>query len=328
MKGGGMNMKKVVVMLLAVLVVAAFAIQLKDVPKNHWAYPYVEKLAKVGIVTGYPDGTFRGKKLVSRYELAVLGGRLYDYLMSQINPVKDDVAKLKNDLSSMKMLVSGVTSSLTEELANTRKTVKSLQSKVGSFDDSISYFYDQLDSINNQLDTIRDAFLALKSDLESSAASKKDLEALKAEVEGNLGKYDKDIFMLKKRTSKLIERLSLVEFNSSKNSKAIPALQSDVSSLKSKVEKLEEYKLETISNIALMKQSLSSLRKGYSKLYQNISSINKSLEKVDKNSKDISDLSRKVEGNSKKIESVNTLSILALVLGAAGLAVGIYAAVK
>ena len=43
-----------------------------DVPKNHWAYDYVTKLAKAGIVEGYEDGEFKGNRMMSRYEFAAL----------------------------------------------------------------------------------------------------------------------------------------------------------------------------------------------------------------------------------------------------------------
>jgi len=43
----------------------------KDVPSDHWAYQAVENLRKAGIVIGYPDGYFRGKRTLTRYEFAV-----------------------------------------------------------------------------------------------------------------------------------------------------------------------------------------------------------------------------------------------------------------
>ena len=41
-----------------------------DLPAKHWAYESVTKLAQAGIVDGYGDGTFRGDKNMSRYEMA------------------------------------------------------------------------------------------------------------------------------------------------------------------------------------------------------------------------------------------------------------------
>ncbi|MGO5593047.1 ESPR-type extended signal peptide-containing protein [Acidaminococcus sp. HCP3S3_G9_1] len=43
-----------------------------DIPENHWAYDYVTKLAKAGIVEGYPDGEFKGDRMMTRYEFAAL----------------------------------------------------------------------------------------------------------------------------------------------------------------------------------------------------------------------------------------------------------------
>ena len=42
-----------------------------DTPTNHWAYEAVQDLAKKGIVIGYPDGTYGGKRPMTRYEFAV-----------------------------------------------------------------------------------------------------------------------------------------------------------------------------------------------------------------------------------------------------------------
>ena len=41
-----------------------------DVPAKHWSYDAVTKLANAGIVDGSGDGTFKGDKTISRYEMA------------------------------------------------------------------------------------------------------------------------------------------------------------------------------------------------------------------------------------------------------------------
>ena len=48
----------------------------KDVDQNHWAYQAVENLRAKNIVVGYPDGYFRGKRTLTRYEFAVALDRL------------------------------------------------------------------------------------------------------------------------------------------------------------------------------------------------------------------------------------------------------------
>ena len=71
-------MKKTLVTLLALIFVlgiagtalAAPANPFVDVPAKHWAYDAVNTLAKAGIVDGYGDGTFRGDRTMTRYEMA------------------------------------------------------------------------------------------------------------------------------------------------------------------------------------------------------------------------------------------------------------------
>lgn len=41
-----------------------------DVPAGHWAYDAVNKLVSEGVVEGYPDGTYGGDRLMTRYEMA------------------------------------------------------------------------------------------------------------------------------------------------------------------------------------------------------------------------------------------------------------------
>ena len=67
-------MKKTLVfamaMALGVSATAFAANPFSDLPAGHWAYASVAKLAAAGIVDGYPDGSFRGDRTMTRYEMA------------------------------------------------------------------------------------------------------------------------------------------------------------------------------------------------------------------------------------------------------------------
>lgn len=67
-------MKKTLVLAMAMALgvsATAFAANpFSDVPAGHWAYASVAKLAATGVVDGYPDGTFKGDNLMTRYEMA------------------------------------------------------------------------------------------------------------------------------------------------------------------------------------------------------------------------------------------------------------------
>lgn len=76
-----MRSKKFALILAAVLVVtlsaSAFAAKnpFADVPADHWAYDSVVQLAAVGLVEGYPDGTYGGTRSMTRYEAAMVFAR-------------------------------------------------------------------------------------------------------------------------------------------------------------------------------------------------------------------------------------------------------------
>ena len=68
-----------------------------DVPKNHWAYDYVTKLAQEGYIEGYPDGNFKGDAMMTRYEFAAV---IYRAMMN--GAARD--AKLGGDENLNKLL--------------------------------------------------------------------------------------------------------------------------------------------------------------------------------------------------------------------------------
>jgi len=57
-------------MALGVTASAYAANPFSDVPAGHWAYDSISTLVDAGVVEGYPDGTFGGDKLMTRYEMA------------------------------------------------------------------------------------------------------------------------------------------------------------------------------------------------------------------------------------------------------------------
>ena len=57
-------------MALGICGTAMAANPFSDVPAGHWAYAAVAKLAAAGVVDGYPDGTYKGDRTMTRYEMA------------------------------------------------------------------------------------------------------------------------------------------------------------------------------------------------------------------------------------------------------------------
>lgn len=81
----------------------------RDVPTDHWAYVAVERLTDIGVLTGYPDGLFGGARTATRYELAVVGARIVNYLDSVLVLLSDDpdfVANLSEAAADLRELSS------------------------------------------------------------------------------------------------------------------------------------------------------------------------------------------------------------------------------
>ena len=102
-------------MALGVSATAFAANPFSDVPAGHWAYGSVSKLAAAGIVDGYPDGTFKGDNLMTRYEMAQIVAKAYakgaigadDKLMAEFADELDNlgvrVAKLEKKADNVKI---------------------------------------------------------------------------------------------------------------------------------------------------------------------------------------------------------------------------------
>jgi hypothetical protein len=55
-----------------------------DLTENHWAYRDIMSLKRLGFIVGYPDGTIKGNRLFTRWEMAMVIARSYDRLSSPL----------------------------------------------------------------------------------------------------------------------------------------------------------------------------------------------------------------------------------------------------
>lgn len=83
-------MKRSLVILLALTLlltvsIPSFAAPMKDAPAaSHWVYDYYEMIYNAGLIEGYPDGTFRGDKAATRYEVVAFMARLLQYFETRL----------------------------------------------------------------------------------------------------------------------------------------------------------------------------------------------------------------------------------------------------
>ncbi|GBC95935.1 S-layer protein SlpA [bacterium HR16] len=79
------------VALTIVLGIVVTASAQQDVPPGHWAYEAVQTLIRQGILKGYPDGSFRGTKPVTRYEFATALRDALQEVGSRVNNLRDEL---------------------------------------------------------------------------------------------------------------------------------------------------------------------------------------------------------------------------------------------
>lgn len=117
-------MKKALVIAVAVAValtagVSAYAANpFSDVTPDDWAYQAISDLSDQGVVEGYPDGTFKGERNMTRYELAQIIARL--------------MAREDQLNSKQRATLDKLSSEYADELANLGVRVSNLEKKVGN----------------------------------------------------------------------------------------------------------------------------------------------------------------------------------------------------
>ena len=81
-------------------VTASAANLFTDVSADDWAYQAVASLSDEGVIDGYPDGTFRGDKHVTRYEIAQIVARLMAKEDTLNASQKETLAKLSSQYAN------------------------------------------------------------------------------------------------------------------------------------------------------------------------------------------------------------------------------------
>jgi len=96
-----------------------------DVPANHWAYQAIQTLSADGLIDGYPDGSFKGDRPLTRYEMAAIVARV----IAKLEATGAGTAS-KTDLDKLQKLIDA----LKDELDALGVRVTTLEDAVASLD--------------------------------------------------------------------------------------------------------------------------------------------------------------------------------------------------
>ena len=142
-----------------------------DVPTDHWAYEAVNELQQAGIVIGYPDETFGGKRAMTRYEFATAIARAIPVLEEKFTAL-------------IPKPPAGGNWATKEEVGALDARVKTLEGKTPG----AGVTMEQFNTLQKLVNEFRDELAALGVDVD---ALKRQVTALSTQVEGIQKQLDK-----------------------------------------------------------------------------------------------------------------------------------------
>jgi len=218
----------------------AYADVYKDVSQSHWAYEAVEFLSNLGIITGFPDGTYRGNEAATRFQVATLMYRLYYSFDNKITELNSKIEKLEARLSNQ---APSKPSQQLPTTADTDNQIKILTSEINSLKASIESLSKDLKKLISDTNNLTIKSEKITSDM---IENKNNLNNLKSVVDELNVKYtslisktvelEEKYKVLSSSTNNLQEKISSVE---EVLSSSIDLLKIDIQTLKNTLEDLK-----------------------------------------------------------------------------------------
>lgn len=98
----------------------------RDVPLDHFAYSAIEQLNREQVMQGYPDGTFKGRRVLTRYELAVIVAKI----LARIEQHKEQAPQSEVISPQSEVLVGRLSTEFRAELDMLGVRIDSLEKRV------------------------------------------------------------------------------------------------------------------------------------------------------------------------------------------------------
>ncbi|NUU99002.1 hypothetical protein XO12_02385 [Marinitoga sp. 1154] len=325
-------MKKILI-ILAVLSLAVFsfaATTYKDVPVNHWAFDSIERLSSLGIIEGFPDGTYQGLSQVNRYQLTVALDRALKYVEQQLfATLAEKVVSLDKQVQEIEKQSKGmskmeVEAMIKKSIANIDTT--QLNSKINELETSINELksaYDVISFLSTKIDNVEKKINEMQSNkmieqkisnLENNLNMLKnlsgDLTALKKEVASNKTAIE-SIGILANKVADLEMKVNSIDLESIKNEisdfESKLALKADIDMVNTAIDtKVSEYlkdytKLEDLSKVSLEITTLNSKASSLENLYNG---LNSKLSKYEELNSSLKSVETSVAANAEKIKEL------------------------
>ncbi len=215
--------------------------EIKDVPKEHWAYQSVKLLVDKGYLGLYGDGTFQGSKSVDRYTLAAV------------------IARILNEIGSGRV-------------GATPEDVELLRKLSGEFREELVLIASELEMFKKTMDEYDKAGQVTKEDIARLTFTQREM---KAEVDKLISGIMKDVGELDGRIAlvetKLSERIAETHELSSKNESDLRKLEKQVNAHETKVVQLEEDLSATVLRLTSLEPQVADVREDVDSIFAALS---------------------------------------------------------
>lgn len=133
-----------------------------DVPLTHWAYDAVEYLASKGLVVGYPDGEFKGDRMLTRYEYAMIIARLERELAGEMRTIAREEIASAGLGPQLQTLLEQMRADFQQELDDLRAQLKSHEGRITSLERQTGALAERTSTLEAQVSAHERDIQALK----------------------------------------------------------------------------------------------------------------------------------------------------------------------
>jgi hypothetical protein len=142
--------------------------QMRDVPPGHWAYQSIEQLVQLGILEGYPDGTFRPNRTITRAEFAQAIARAYRNIDERLRTLDRRLTALEQRPTPGPQPAD--TTELQRQIGELRNQIQELQKlneAVQTLQRLAQTFQQELAGLGVDVDTLKRDFASLRARVEA-----------------------------------------------------------------------------------------------------------------------------------------------------------------
>ncbi len=234
-------MKKILLALLASTAVGglASAQSFPDVPAGSYAEEAVARLADLGIVIGFPDGTFRGNDAFTRYQAALVVTRLLDVVEAgtlsdaDLDTVRNALQELASDVAANEQAVSDLQVAIDASAGADPAAIEDLQAQL----DALTVQLDTLSAADQdsagQLEQLNEQFQLLNEDIAGMGSGDVDPTFL-GDIEQNtsdIANLREFVVLLRRDQVGLTDRLATIEESDTAQTARLDDIETRVTAL-------------------------------------------------------------------------------------------------